>query len=200
MPFSHMLHSPYTNTQEDSGHIIKASLHYFMTPCPCILNSVYGEEMHINASPSVVPSIILHSSRVTDMVFSLRQLQEKCREQQQPLLVAFIDLTKAFDLVSKDGLFKILPKIGCPPRLLNIIRFFHEEMKGTGVFDGSTSDLFDIQSRVKQGCVLALTLFGIFFGVMLKHAFGTATEGVYLWTRSEGKLFNPSRLRVKTKV
>ena len=35
-----------------------------------------------------------------DMVFSLRQLQEKCREQQMPLYVAFIDLTKAFDLVS----------------------------------------------------------------------------------------------------
>ena len=31
----------------------------------------------------------------TDMVFSLRQLQEKCREQQQPLFVALIDLTNA---------------------------------------------------------------------------------------------------------
>ena len=115
----------------------------------------------------------------TDMVFTLRQLQEKCREQQQPLFVAFIELTKAFDLVSRDGLFKILPKIGCPPCLLNIIRSFHEEMKGTVVFDGSTSDPFDIQSRVKQGCVLMLTLFQIFFAVMLKDAFGTATEGVY---------------------
>ena len=46
------------------------------------------------------------------MVFSLRQLQEKCREQQQPLFVAFIDLTKAFDLVSRDSIFKILPKVG----------------------------------------------------------------------------------------
>ena len=52
-----------------------------------------------------------------DMVFSLRQLQEKYREQQMPLYIAFIDLTKAFDLVSRDGLFKILPKIGCPPKL-----------------------------------------------------------------------------------
>ena len=43
-----------------------------------------------------------------DMIFSLRQLQEKCREQEKPLYVAFIDLTKAFDLVSRDGLFKIL--------------------------------------------------------------------------------------------
>ena len=65
-------------------------------------------------------------------------------------------------------------------------------MKGTVVFDGSTSDPFDLRSGVKQGCVLAPTLFGIFFAVMLKHAFGTATEGVYLWTRSDGKLSNLS--------
>ena len=78
------------------------------------------------------------------MVFSLRQLKEKCKAQQQPLFVAFMDLTNAFDLVSRDGLFKILPKIGCLPRLLNTIRSFHEEMKGTVVFDGSTPDPFDI--------------------------------------------------------
>ena len=134
-----------------------------------------------------------------DMVFSLRQLQEKCREQRQPLFVAFIDLTKAFDLVSRDGLFKILPKIGCPPRILSIIRSFHEDMKGTVVFDDSTSDPFDIRSGVKQGCVLAPTLFGIFFAVLLKQAFGDATEGIYLRTRSDGKLFNLSRLRASPK-
>ena len=94
--------------------------------------------------------------------------------------MAFIDLTKAFDLVSRDGLFKMLPNIGCPPQLLNIIRSFHEEMKGTVVFDGSISDPFDIQSGVKQGCVLAPTLFGIFFAVMLKQAFGTTTKGLTL--------------------
>ncbi|KAL0191946.1 hypothetical protein M9458_010242, partial [Cirrhinus mrigala] len=52
-----------------------------------------------------------------DMIFSLRQLQEKCREQQMPLYVAFIDLTKAFDLVSRSGLFRLLQKISCPPNL-----------------------------------------------------------------------------------
>ena len=50
-----------------------------------------------------------------DMIFSIRQLQEKCREQQKPLYIAFIDLTKAFDLVSRDGLFNILLKIGYLP-------------------------------------------------------------------------------------
>jgi len=50
----------------------------------------------------------------TDMVFSLGQLQEKCREQRRPLYLAFIDLTKAFDLVSRSGLFALLQRIGCP--------------------------------------------------------------------------------------
>ena len=46
-----------------------------------------------------------------DMICSLHQLQEKCREQNQSLHVAFVDLTKAFDLVSRDGLFKVLARI-----------------------------------------------------------------------------------------
>ena len=135
-----------------------------------------------------------------DMVFSLRQLQEKCREQQMPLYVAFIDLTKAFDLVSREGLFRILLKIGCPPKLHSMIESFHTGMKGTVQFNGSTSEPFSILSGVKQGCVLAPTLFGIFFALLLKHAFGSTTEGIYLRTRSDGRLFNLARLRAKTKV
>ena len=135
-----------------------------------------------------------------DMVFSIRQLQEKCREQQRPLYIAFIDLTKAFDLVSRNGLFQLLKKIGCPPRLHSIIVSFHEDMQGVVCFDGGTSEPFTIKSGVKQGCVLAPTLFSIFFSLLLNHAFKHSTEGVYLHTRSDGKLFNLARLKAKTKV
>ena len=98
-----------------------------------------------------------------DMVFSLRQIQEKCREQQMPLYVAFIDLTKAFDLVSREGLFRILLKIGCPPKLQSMIESFHADMKGTVQFNGSTSEPFSILNGVKQGCVLAPTLFSLHY-------------------------------------
>lgn len=133
-------------------------------------------------------------------LFSFRQLQQKWREQRQLLFFAFIDLTKAFDLVSRDGLFKVLPKTGSTPRLLGIIRSFQEDMKGTVVFDGSTPDSFNIHSGVKQAYVLDPILFGICFAVMLKHAFGSATEGIYLITRSGGKFFKLSRLKAKSKV
>ena len=135
-----------------------------------------------------------------DMIFSVRQLQEKCREQQMPLYIAFIDLTKAFDLVSRKGLFQLLKRIGCPPQLLSITASFHDDMKGTISYDGEASEPFPMRSGVKQGCVLAPTLFGIFFSLLLKVAFGQSTEGVHLHTRSDGKLFNLARLRAKTKV
>ena len=135
-----------------------------------------------------------------DMIFSLRQLQKKCREQQKSLNVAFVDLTKAFDLVSREGLFNILLRIGCPPILHKIIRSFHDDMRATVQYEGSMSEPFDVKSGVKQGCVLAPTLFSIFFSMVLKHAFRTSTKGVYLHTRSYGRLFNLARLRAKTKI
>ena len=135
-----------------------------------------------------------------DMIFSLRQLQEKCREQNKPLHIAFVDLTKAFDTVSRSGLFMVLEKIGCPPTLLQLIRSFHEDMEATVQFDGSTSNSFDIKSGVKQGCVLAPTLFGIFFAVLLKVAFKDSPGDVFLHWRSDGSLFNLSRLRAKRKT
>ena len=135
-----------------------------------------------------------------DMVFSLHQLQEKCREQQMPLYIAFINLTKAFDLVSRDGLFKALCKISCPPRLHSLIMSFHSNMKGTVQFNGNLSKPFDMHSGVKQGCVLAPTLFGIFFALLPRHPFGTAQEGIYLQTRSDGSLFNLAHLKARTKV
>ena len=36
--------------------------------------------------------------------------------------------------------------------------------------------------------------------MVLKHAFGEATEGIYLQTRSDGKLINLARLKAKTNV
>ena len=50
------------------------------------------------------------------MIVVLRQIQEKCREQNMGLYAAFVDLTKDFDTVSRDGLRKILARLGCPPR------------------------------------------------------------------------------------
>ena len=97
-------------------------------------------------------------------MISLLQLQEQCGEQRQTLYIAYIDLMKVFDLVSRDRLFRVLLKIDCPSKLLSVIQSFHTDMKWVV----HLVQWFLIGSGVKQGCVLALTLFGIFFAVMLR--------------------------------
>ena len=149
---------------------------------------------------SIVGKVIPLRARSTiDMLFSLCQLQEKCREQQVLLYIIFIDLTKAFDLVSRSGLFQLLEKIGCSPKLLSMITDFPNNMNST-VRYYSNSNAFPIKSGVKQGCILAPILFGIFFSLVRSHAFRTSEDGIYIHTRSDGKLFNLVRLKAKSKI
>jgi len=49
------------------------------------------------------------SRGTVDMIFAARQLQ-KCQEQNSQLYTTFVDLTKAFDTISRDGLWKIMKK------------------------------------------------------------------------------------------
>ena len=54
-------------------------------------------------------------------------------------LVHRFHLTEVLDLVSRDGLCKVLPNIGCPPKLQSMIESMHTDTKGTVLFNGSSS-------------------------------------------------------------
>jgi len=86
--------------------------------------------------------------------------------------MVFIDLTKAFDSVNRQGLWLILHKIGCPDKYINIIRSFHEGMKGQIIESGVLSDLFGVSNGTKHACVLAPLLVYIFFAMVLLVASG----------------------------
>lgn len=101
---------------------------------------------------------------------------------EKPLYIAIIELTKAFDLVSRQGLFILLKRMGCSPRVLRIILSFLKDVQGTMhpilrlIFEPIPN-----QKDVKQGCVLTQTLFHI--SLLLPHAFDRSNDGIYLHTR-----------------
>ena len=70
------------------------------------------------------------------------------------------------------------------------------------VFDqGSFSATFNVSNGVKQGYVLAPTLFSIMFAMLIRDAFhDTKDTGIYLKYRTDGGMFNLRRLQAKTKV
>ena len=135
-----------------------------------------------------------------DVILTSRQLQEKCQEQNVDLYMTFVGLTKAFDTVRREGLWKIMAKFGCPAKFIAMIRQFHDGMLARVQNDGEFSDPFPVTNGVKQGCVLASTLFSMMFSAMLTDAFQDGDNGIPMRYRFDGKLFNSGRLQAKFKV
>ena len=116
-----------------------------------------------------------------------------------PLYVVFIDFSKAFDTVSRQGLWYVLKKFGCPEKFINLIKALHNGMQANVSMCNTQSKNFKISNGVKQGCVLAPTLFSFNLSAMLEVAFKDSTEGVYILTRRNANLFNVSHFKAKTK-
>ena len=135
-----------------------------------------------------------------DPCFSLRLLQEKCMLQGQDLYLLFIDLTKAFDSVSRTGLWSLLEKIGCPDHFIKIIRSFHDGMKVTVREGNKRAEPFVVTNGTKQGCVLAPTLFSIFFSLMLFTAFKNTSKGIDIIHRFDRGLCQTNNVHFKART
>ena len=90
-------------------------------------------------------------------------MQEKCQKQHQPLYTTFVDLTKSFDTVSRERLWRIMEKFGFPAKFITMVRQFHDGMQARVLDDGNCSEAFTFTNGVKQGRVLAPTLFSMMF-------------------------------------
>ena len=64
-----------------------------------------------------------------DMMIVVRRLQELARKKDTPLYLCFIDLTEAYDSVHRTLLWDVLARFGVPPRMLAVIREFHDGMQ-----------------------------------------------------------------------
>ena len=66
--------------------------------------------------------------------------------------------------------------------------------------DGGYSEPFPVTNAVKQGCVMAPTLFSMMFSAMLIDAFQDVDAGFQIKYRFDGKLLNLRRLQANSKV
>ncbi|BHF68642.1 hypothetical protein SprV_0301167900 [Sparganum proliferum] len=136
----------------------------------------------------------------TDMIFAARQLQEKCQEMRTHLYSTFVDLTKAFDTVNREGLWKIMQKFGCPERFIEMVRQLHDGMMARVTNNGAISEAFAVTNGVKQGCVLASTLSSLMFSAMLMNAYRDERRGIRIAYRTDGQLLNQRQMHFQSRV
>ena len=87
-----------------------------------------------------------------------------------------------------------------PQKLITMVRQFHDGMMASVQDQSASSASFSVTNGVKQGCVLAPTLFSMMFSAMLQHAFTDDSNGIKYNCRFDGGLFNLRRLQAKTKI
>ena len=92
----------------------------------------------------------------TDMIFTARQMVEKCREHNDVLFILFVDL---YDSVQRSALWSVLERYGVPPTMLSIIRSFHSGMQAVVRVGGTTTERISVNNGLRQGCTLAPSLF-----------------------------------------
>ncbi|XP_034018899.1 uncharacterized protein si:dkey-127k13.1 [Thalassophryne amazonica] len=84
----------------------------------------------------------------------------------------------AFDTVSREGLWKIMEKFGCPGKFITIVRQFHYGMMVKVLDDGDESAAFIVTSGVKTGLCACPYIVQHGFSAMLTDAFRTARAGI----------------------
>ena len=95
----------------------------------------------------------------TDRILALRVLVERRLEFRQGLLAAYVDLKKAFDSVHRGTLWDILRVRGIPARIIGLMTGLYSGTESAVKCGSGISDFFPVNSGVRQGCVLAPSLF-----------------------------------------
>ena len=83
---------------------------------------------------------------------------------------------------------------------INWQQLLHDDMTAAVLYNGKSSEPFSVDAGVKQGCVIAPTLFLLFTGAVLQLARPSLNDGVGIQYRLDGNIFNLRRLQAKTKV
>ena len=94
------------------------------------------------------------------------------------LLAAYIDFRKAFDSVSRDALWRVLRLRGIPTALVELISSLYTGSESAVKCGGTSSDFFPVTTGVKQGCVLAPTLFSSCMDWIMEGVVGKTGCGV----------------------
>ena len=83
------------------------------------------------------------------------------KSKKDKIFLAFLDLSKAFDRVWREGLFYLLWKNGIQGKCWKLLRSFYSKVSNKVLFGDFESDWFDQEFGLKHGCVLSPTLFSV---------------------------------------
>lgn len=89
-------------------------------------------------------------------------------KQSNGMLIAFIDFSKAYNMVDREKLWSCLQSVGMHGKFLRFLQALYEGSMSKVKVEGLFSEDFQVNSGLRQGCVLSPLLFSLYINGVVK--------------------------------
>jgi len=134
---------------------------------------IMGRCMQLSLGP-IMPRIIGESQpgfipgrSIDDDVLAVCELANFCEAEGRPGLFVMLDNEKAYDRVQHSFLLETLDAFGFPPEFVTMVRVLLQDMYTRLKVNGHIGDALPATNSVRQGCVLAPSLYALVHEVFL---------------------------------
>ena len=135
--------------------------------------------------------------RTSDQIANIHWIIEKARDIQKNIYFCFIVYAKTFNCVDLNKLWKILQEMGIPDHLTCLLRNLYAGQEATVRTGHGTTDWFQIEKGVFQGCILSLCLFNVYAEYIMRNVLSLRMH-LSLWfsDREKRSLHLPKRKEI----
>ena len=143
-----------------------------------LLNSDYKIFMHL-IKDSLYPfaeKIIspdqfgfMNNKQIFDPIIFIKLLLDKYKLSNSDKQIIFVDQKKAYDMLNRDFIYKVLEKMNIPKILINIIKSTQVNSRTKVLFNSTSTNEIKVLSGVPQGCPLSPLLYILTFQTLTDH-------------------------------
>ena len=91
------------------------------------------------------------------------------RRRRKGTYLAFLDVSKAYDTVWREGLWEKMRQYGVTQKFVRVCQDLYEEVEASVVLDGEQSRWFKVEKGLRQGCPLSPLLYSIYVMGMVEE-------------------------------